>query len=98
MLIKGLELFTTAVPPTLPLCLTLGLEFAVKNLKKFGISTINMEKINLAGRVSKWCFDKTGTLTENNMSFYGYLSLEKEMFNIKICKGQGGEGNNWKEI
>lgn len=76
-IIKGLELFTTSVPPTLPLCLTLGLEYSVKNLKEKKIQTLLMGKINLAGRVKVMCFDKTGTLTENNLIFHGFIHLEK---------------------
>ena len=34
LIIKALELFTNSIPPTLPLCLTLGLEYAVLNLRK----------------------------------------------------------------
>ena len=76
-IIRGLELFTTACPPTLPLCLTLGLELAVNNLKKKNVITILMNKINICGRIRIMCFDKTGTLTENRLIFSGFLGMYK---------------------
>ena len=77
IILRALELFATAVPPTLPLCLTIGLEFAQKRLKKYGIQTIIIKKINEAGRVKIMCFDKTGTLTQNGLIFKGFMIAEK---------------------
>ena len=75
-MIRGLELFSVSVPPMLPLCLTICLDFSMKNLKKKNINTILINKINLAGRVKMMCFDKTGTLTENELIYRGYLPIE----------------------
>ena len=75
---KGLDLFTTAVPPSLPLCLTIGLEFALERLKSQEIHCINVSKINEAGRVKFMCFDKTGTLTENSLIFSGFWSTKND--------------------
>ena len=77
IILRALEFFATAVPPTLPLCLTIGLEFAQRRLKKYGIQTIIVDKINEAGRVKIMCFDKTGTLTENGLIFKGFMISEK---------------------
>lgn len=71
--IKGMELFTTAVPPTMLLCLSLGLDYSVENLKTKGIQTLLMNRINLAARIKIMCFDKTGTLTENMLFFSGFI-------------------------
>lgn len=73
--INSCELYTTAVPPILPLCLNLGLEYAVRNLKAKKIKTLLMGKINQAGRIKTMCFDKTGTLTENELYFKGYFPV-----------------------
>jgi cation-transporting ATPase 13A2 len=66
-IIKGLEIFTTAVPPILPLCMTIGIEFSTARLRKKKIFCINPTKVNVAGRVKVCCFDKTGTLTEDSL-------------------------------
>lgn len=75
MLIKGLEVFTVAVPPALPLCLAIGLELANHRLKQSKVFTRIIEKINEAGRVSTICFDKTGTLTENSLNLFGMIPI-----------------------
>lgn len=61
IVIKALEIFTTAVPPVLPLCMTIGIEFSLGRLRKKKIFCINPTKINVAGRVKVCAFDKTGT-------------------------------------
>ncbi len=66
-------MFTAAVPPILPLCLTIGLEIGVEHLKKKDIETVVMSKINTAGWTKIMCFDKTGTLTENRLIYAGFL-------------------------
>jgi cation-transporting ATPase 13A2 len=67
IIIKGLEIFTVAVPPVLPLCMTIGIEFSTSRLRKKKIFCINPTKVNVAGRVQVCCFDKTGTLTEDSL-------------------------------
>jgi cation-transporting P-type ATPase 13A2 len=59
------------VPPALPLCLSLGMQFSLARLKKQKIKCINPGKINVAGRVKTICFDKTGTLTEDSLVVSG---------------------------
>jgi cation-transporting ATPase 13A2 len=66
-IIKGLEIFTCAIPPVLPLCMTIGIEFSTARLRKKKIFCINPTKVNVAGRVKVCCFDKTGTLTEDSL-------------------------------
>ena len=73
LIIKGLEMFTISIPPALPLCLTIGLQFASNRLQETNIFTTVMDKINMAGRVSIMCFDKTGTLTETSLKLFGIL-------------------------
>ena len=59
--IRCCEIFTTAVPPALPLCMSIGTQFSLNRLKKKKIFCINPSKVNMAGRVKVCCFDKTGT-------------------------------------
>lgn len=62
---RGLDLFTVAIPPALPIGLTIGTVFAVDRLKKKKISCIAPSRVNLAGSVETFCFDKTGTPIED---------------------------------
>lgn len=71
IIIRGLEMFTVAIPPMLPLSIAIGLEIASRRLKKKKIYTLFLDKINQAGRVKLCCFDKTGTLTENSLKLRG---------------------------
>lgn len=76
LMIRSLDLFTTAIPPTLPLSLLIGIEFAGHRLKTKGIFSMIPGKINQAGRVKLFCFDKTGTLTENSLVLRGLALRE----------------------
>lgn len=75
IVIKGLEIFTVAVPPALPLCLAIGNAIANRRLQQQNVFTRVLGKINEAGRVACACFDKTGTLTENRLILYGILPI-----------------------
>jgi cation-transporting ATPase 13A3/4/5 len=63
MIIRALDLITIVVPPTLPLALSVGTNFALIALRKEWIFCISPARINMAGKVRLMCFDKTGTLT-----------------------------------
>lgn len=78
--IKAFELYTTAVPPILPLCLTLGLQYGFIALRKKKIETLIIGRINQAGRIKIMCFDKTGTLTENNLIYKGFITKKNNHF------------------
>ena len=73
---QGLDLITTAVPPSLPCCLGIGIGIAQRRFKKKGIMCINREKITTAGRIDVCVFDKTGTLTEDHLNIAGFLPVE----------------------
>ena len=73
---QGLDLITTAVPPSLPCCLGIGIGIAQRRFKKKGIMCINREKITSAGRIDVCVFDKTGTLTEDHLNISGFLPVE----------------------
>ena len=60
MVVRGLDLITIVVPPSLPLALTVGTNFALLALKKHNIFCISPARINLAGKIQFMCFDKTG--------------------------------------
>ncbi|KAI9207403.1 uncharacterized protein BJ171DRAFT_421112 [Polychytrium aggregatum] len=71
VLLSALDLITIAVPPSLPLVLTIGTGFSLARLKKQKIHCINPERINCAGRIDLMCWDKTGTLTTSSLRWKG---------------------------
>jgi predicted P-type ATPase len=70
-IMNSLDIVTIAVPPALPLILTVGIGFSVQRLKKKGIFCINPDRLNHSGRIDTVCWDKTGTLTVPNLRFVG---------------------------
>lgn len=75
-----LDMLTIALPPALPLAMSIGATLAAGRLAKAGISCSLRQAINPAGRVSVICFDKTGTLTEDTMIFAGALVCTEGQF------------------
>ena len=73
---KFLDLFTTAVPPSLPACLSVGITYSLGRLKKKNIMCIQRDNVNKAGSVNILVFDKTGTLTEDHLDINGYVSVK----------------------
>ena len=71
--LRFFELFTSAVPPSLPTCLSLGMSYSLHRLKKFNIFCINRERVTLLGSINTIVFDKTGTLTENFLDISGFI-------------------------
>ncbi|KAF0700986.1 Aste57867_8432 [Aphanomyces stellatus] len=71
ILVSSLDLITIAVPPALPLILSVGVGYSLHRLQRQGIFCIDSPKINLAGHLTCFCFDKTGTLTTDTMVFQG---------------------------
>lgn len=71
IVLKCLDMITVTVPPALPACMTVGIQFALTRLKKKQIFCISPLKINISGKVNIMCFDKTGTLTEEGLDTYG---------------------------
>ncbi|KAJ2036549.1 hypothetical protein H4S03_003570 [Coemansia sp. S3946] len=68
---KALDLITVVVPPALPACMSIGMAFAARRLRKEGIFCISPSRINVASKVALMCFDKTGTLTETGLDLLG---------------------------
>ena len=73
---KFLDLFTTAVPPSLPACISVGITYSLSRLKKKGVFCIQRDNVNKAGNVNILIFDKTGTLTEDHLDISGYVSVK----------------------
>ena len=73
---RFLDLFTTAVPPSLPACLSIGITYSLSRLSDKGIFCIQRDRINKAGSVNILVFDKTGTLTEDHLDISGYVSVK----------------------
>ncbi|KAJ3273250.1 hypothetical protein HDV01_004608 [Terramyces sp. JEL0728] len=70
-IIGSVDLITIAVPPALPLILTVGIGISVQRLAKLKIFCIDPARLNFAGRLDIMCWDKTGTLTVSLLSFIG---------------------------
>ena len=49
---KSLDLITTAVPPSLPACLGIGISYSIARLKKQKIMCIARDRVNMAGKVN----------------------------------------------
>jgi cation-transporting ATPase 13A2 len=72
IVLGALVVIVTAVPPALPLAMTVGQSFAIYRLKSlYKIFCINPPRINVAGMLKLMCFDKTGTLTEDGLDLTG---------------------------
>ena len=71
VLLSSADLITIAVPPALPLVLTIGIVLSMERLKKMKIFCISPPRINFAGRIDTMCWDKTGTLTSSQLVFSG---------------------------
>ena len=76
LLMRFLDLFTTAVPPALPACLSIGITYSLRRLKEKNIFCLDRDRINIAGGVNMIVFDKTGTLTEDYLDISGYIPIK----------------------
>ena len=75
---KLLDLITIAVPPALPLTMSIGIGYSLRRLQNNKITCISQPAINASGRVSVICFDKTGTLTTDTMKLKGAYDVEQK--------------------
>ena len=73
---RFLDLFTTAVPPSLPACLSIGITYSLSRLSDKGIFCIQRDRVNKAGSVNILVFDKTGTLTEDHLDIKGFVTTK----------------------
>ena len=60
-MVKALDVITIAVPPALPIAMTVGVAFAQNRLKKKKIFCINNSAINVCGIINVACFDKVSS-------------------------------------
>ena len=87
LIIEIADLLTQAVPPELPLCLSICLSIAQNRCKKEKIICINKDRINSAGKISVCVFDKTGTLTEDHLNIASFVPVsfyQTQNGNIRI--------------
>ena len=87
---RFLDLFTTAVPPSLPACLSIGITYSLSRLKDRGVFCIQRDRVNTAGSVNILVFDKTGTLTEDHLDINGFVS-------VKMNKNKEIEFNSYSQ-
>jgi len=81
---RFLDLFTTAVPPALPACLSIGITYSLRRLKEKNIFCLDRDRINITGAVNMIVFDKTGTLTEDYLDISGYVPIKINSVNQKF--------------
>ncbi|KAI8907999.1 hypothetical protein EDD86DRAFT_208692 [Gorgonomyces haynaldii] len=79
-LISSLDIITIAVPPALPLVLTVGIGVSLQRLKKHYIFCIDPERLNYCGQLNLMCWDKTGTLTVSELHFIGVDRVQHKQF------------------
>ena len=60
IVVRALDLVTIIVPPSLPLALSVGTNYALIALRRAQVCCISPNRINMAGKVRLMCFDKTG--------------------------------------
>ena len=84
IVIALLNIVTIAVPPALPLTMSIGIAYSMGRLKDNKISCIQPPAIQSAGRVSVAVFDKTGTLTQDEMTLNTVFDSESctEIINL----------------
>lgn len=66
MIKKALDMITIAVPPALPMAMTVGMAFAQRRLKKKNVFCINPSVINVCGVINVAAFDKVSPLINRN--------------------------------
>ena len=67
--VRSLDIITIAVPPALPIALTIGYMMARSRLAKKNVYCTSPSAINIAGCIDLVCMDKTGTMTEGGLDF-----------------------------
>ena len=68
----SLELLVQILPSAITISITIGVYISFLRLKHKGISCLDRNKIDIAGKVDIMCFDKTGTLTEDHVDTFGF--------------------------
>ncbi|KAJ3237407.1 hypothetical protein HDU81_009505 [Chytriomyces hyalinus] len=92
--LTSLDIVTIAVPPALPLVLTVGVSHAVSRLKRKQIFCIAPIRVNYAGRIDTFCWDKTGTLTTSKVTFAGVDRCRDAIFaGLKKGLRRDGDGD-----
>ena len=74
IIIRALDIITIIISPALPTCMTIGLMYAVKRLKRHQIFCVDPARVNICGKIKMFVFDKTGTLTEDKLAISGVVA------------------------
>ncbi|KAJ2359019.1 hypothetical protein IWW50_000275 [Coemansia erecta] len=76
----GVFVISQSLPVLLPASLVIGQSVAAERLRRKKIYSIDLPRINLAGKVRLMLFDKTGTLTHSGMQYYGVQEIDHGVF------------------
>lgn len=68
-----LDLLTTAIPPTLPTAMTVGIGFALRRLQGVDINCTVKQKILVGGRVDTIMIQNSVLVTKNTTTVLGFL-------------------------
>jgi cation-transporting ATPase 13A2 len=82
--LRAANLVTIAIPPALPVAITVGTAIAVSRLSGKKIFTISPSRVNVAGKINCMCFDKTGTLTEDGLHLNSIHLVENSRFKDEV--------------
>ena len=82
LIISSLSVITIIVPPGLPACLSAGVVFALRKLRKGRIFCIDSQRINVCGDLDLFVFDKTGTLTEDHLNVKGVYDFKNGLLQL----------------
>ena len=88
IVLRGMDLITIVVPPSLPLALSVGTNYALLALRRRKVHCISPAKINVAGKVRLMAFDKTGTLTSEGMEMKGVRPVADGRFTDFVTLGR----------
>lgn len=97
MIHRALDLITIAVPPALPIAMSIATAFAIQRLKRKSIFCTSPQRVNVCGRIDVMCFDKTGTLTEDHLDVHGILPSKQLGRGVTARKTGGLDGRDVSE-
>lgn len=73
-LILFLELLTTAIPPTLPTAMSVGIGFAMRRLTALDIRCMIKQKILVGGRIDTVMIESSNLISKSEVKMLGFIN------------------------